>query len=109
MLLRSIAIIVALTSQADASCLTANTGAGCHTAPRAATPPTAGLGPAPVEIGTILPEGEYTMILNSQWYGLPRPKDGWVYFRIVDDVYRVDFATRKVLERATREASANWP
>lgn len=108
-MLRYIALFLTLATTADATCRTSNTRAGCHVAPRAAAPPTAGLGPAPVEIGTILPRGEYTMVVNSQWYGLPRPRDGWVYFRIEDDVYRVDFETREVLERATREASANWP
>lgn len=96
-------------TSADALCSTSNTRAGCHTPPRSATPPAVGLGPAPIEIGEVLPRGEYTMVLNAQWYGLPRPKDGWVYFRIENDVYRVDFDSRKVLERATRQANQNWP
>lgn len=95
----------------QAQCLTANTGAGCSTAKIISVPkaPTRTLGPAPVEIGSILPRGKYTMILNARWYGLPDAADGWVYFRIVDDVYRVDYRTMEVLERATAETSANWP
>lgn len=108
-MLRIIPFLLFTATAADAACLMASAGAACQSAPRRATPPAAGLGPAPVDIGAILPEGQYTMILNSQYYGLPLPKDGWVYFRIEDDVYRVDFETREVLERATREASANWP
>lgn len=96
-----------------AQCLTANTGAGCAEARVIVRPPGAQasrtLGPPPVEIGAILPKGQYTMLMNATWYGLPPAKDGWVYFRIEDDVYRVDFVTREVLERATAEAGLNWP
>ncbi len=95
---------------ASAQCLTANTGAGCATAKIISVPQTShDLGPPPVEIGEILERGRYSMILNARWYSLPDAKDGWVYFRIEDDVYRVDFETMEVLERATSEAGANWP
>lgn len=97
---------------AVAQCLTAKTGAGCSTARVIVAPPaatSAELGPGPVEIGSILPRGEYSMLMNATWYGLPQAKDGWVYFRVEDDVYRVDFQTREVLERATSEAGRNWP
>ncbi len=67
------------------------------------------LGPAPVEIGSILPKGAFSMLMNATWYGLPPAKDGWVYFRVEDDVYRVDFETREVLERVTSEVGRNWP
>ena len=66
-------------------------------------------GPGPVEIGDILERGKYTMVMNARWYGLPPARDGWVYFRVEDEVYRVDYLTRKVLERATPEAGRNWP
>lgn len=108
-MLRLFLFLMFTATAADASCLMASAGAVCDAPPRRALPPTAGLGPAPIEIGAILAKGEYDMVLNSQYYGLPFPRDGWVYFRIEDDVYRVDFETREVLERATREASANWP
>ncbi|MCA1774359.1 MAG: hypothetical protein LC676_01750 [Loktanella sp.] len=102
--------IMALPSAADAQCRTANTGATCITVPQRERPDTERtLGPAPVEIGTVLPRGRYTMVMNAKWYGLPPAKDGWVYFRVEDDVYRVDYETRVVLERATSEAAANWP
>ena len=96
---------------AQAQCLTASTGAGCATAKFIKPPPTKAetLGPPPVEIGSYIDRGEYTIILNARWYGLPDARDGWVYYRIEDDVYRVDYRTMQVLERATAETSANWP
>jgi len=102
--------IIAIPAMAEAQCRTANTGATCITVPQREQPSNERtLGAAPVEIGTVLPRGRYTMVLNAGWYGLPPAKDGWVYFRIEDDVYRVDYESRKVLERATSETAANWP
>ena len=100
-----------LASGAQGQCLTANTGAGCATAKIISVPrtPARELGPPPVEIGAILPRGAYSIVLNARWYGLPDARDGWVYYRIEDDVYRVDYRTMEVLERATSEAGANWP
>ncbi len=49
------------------------------------------------------------MVMDARWYGLPPAQDGWVYFRIERDVYRVDYVTMTVLERATAEAGRNWP
>ena len=94
-----------------AQCLTANTGAGCATAPIRTAPRSTGriLGPAPIEIGTFIERGQYSILMNAPYYGLPRARDGWVYYRIEDDVYRVDYNTMEVLERATAETSANWP
>ena len=100
--------LVALGQVAVAQCATANTGAGCASARILSVVPR-DLPPGPVEIGDILPRGEYSMVMNARWYGLPPARDGWVYFRVKDDVYRVDFMTREVLERATAEAGANWP
>lgn len=113
-MLRKVLICIALVpNMSAAQCLTANTGAGCSSARIIVAPPSSNgaqdLGPGPVEIGTILPKGEYSMLMNASWYGLPQAKDGWVYFRIEDDVYRVDFQTREVLERATSEVGRNWP
>ncbi|WP_143057971.1 hypothetical protein [Loktanella fryxellensis] len=79
---------------------------------RCAVPPTKAEMPAPpppVAIGEILAPGRYSMVMDATWYGLPPAQDGWVYYRIADDVYRVDWRTMEVLERATDEAGANWP
>jgi len=95
----------------DAQCLTANTGAGCSSARIIVAPPSPvdRLGPSPVEIGTILDRGTYNIVMNTRYYGLPPARDGWVYFRIEDDVFRVDYNSMRVLERATSETGANWP
>ena len=97
-----------LGSESAAQCATANTGAGCASARIISVAPKE-LPPGPVEVGDILPRGKYSMVMDARWYGLPPARDGWVYFRVEDDVYRVDFMTREVLERATAEAGANWP
>lgn len=106
---RYLILLIILPSLASAQCRTANTGASCIQAPLRAPEVPVELPPGPVDIGEILPKGEYSMVMNATWYGLPPAKDGWVYFRVEDDVYRVDFMTREVLERATAEAGRNWP
>ena len=65
--------------------------------------------PPPVTIGEVIQKGKYSMVMDARWYGLPPAKDGWVYFRIERDVYRVDYVTMTVLERATAETGRNWP
>ena len=107
MLLVLITIAVAPT-QSIAQCRMATTGAACVVAPKRTVKPRE-LGPPPVALGDILPRGKYSMILNADYYGLPLARDGWVYFRIEQDAYRVDYRTMEVLERATLEASKRWP
>ena len=41
-------------------------------------------------MGQILPQGEYS-IINAEYYGLPAVSDGWVYMRVRQDAYRVDW------------------
>ena len=96
-----------------AQCRMATTGAGCAQ-PRFTTvaptvEPERELGPPPVALGEILPRGKYSILVNRRYYGLPPVEDGWVYMRIENDVYRVDYATRKVLQRVTDQTSANFP
>ena len=103
-------LFAAIGGGAQAQCLTANTGAGCSSARVTVKPPPGrALGPPPVEVGDILPRGEYSLVMNAPYYGLPKARDGWVYFRVEDDIYRVDYNTMQVLERATAEAGSNWP
>ena len=65
--------------------------------------------PSPeVGIGEVVPRGEYSIILNADYYGLPPVSDGWVYMRIGQDAYRVDWQSHQVLERVTEEAAANF-
>ena len=105
--------LLALAPAAQAQCRFAAIGAGCaeveQSEPRMvmvkARPPA----PPPVEIGEVLERGQYSMLMNAAYYGLPLPRDGWVYFRIDRDVYRVDYRTMTVLERATGETARNFP
>ncbi len=113
---RTIFILCLLGSPAQA-CLTAGTGAKCATAADSLF----GIGAAdtqaggakfqkapepiyPVEVGDTLPP-QYYILMNTRRYGLPPPRDGWMYFRVEREVYRVDARTREVLERVTEQAS----
>jgi hypothetical protein len=61
-----------------------------------------------VGVGEVVPRGEYSVILNGDYYGLPPVSDGWVYMRIGPDAFRVDWQTHQVLERVTEKAAANF-
>lgn len=88
---------------ASAQCRISVAGTACVAIPQPLTPP-----PGPVEIGQVLERGQYSMIMNARYYGLPIVSDGWVYMRIEDDIYRVDWRSHEVLERVTDQASRNW-
>ncbi|MEM1064860.1 MAG: hypothetical protein AAGJ74_05115 [Pseudomonadota bacterium] len=60
-------------------------------------------------VGEALPRGKYTVLLNTEYYGLP-PTDGtfW-YFKVDRRVLKVEPQTMEVLEDVTRAASrAVW-
>jgi hypothetical protein len=110
-----------LTAQAE--CATADAGARCirvlpsdvsHVPSRpdhvleAVAMSSASAPTALVDVGEVVPRGEYSVILNGDYYGLPPVGDGWVYMRIGPDAYRVDWQTHQVLERVTEEAAANF-
>ncbi|WP_296425053.1 hypothetical protein [Yoonia sp.] len=98
------AVMVALLpTLASAQCRIAVAGTACVSVPQPSTP-----GPGPVEIGDILERGAYSMLMNARYYGLPSVSDGWVYMRIEDDIYRVDWRSHTVLENVTNQASRNW-
>ncbi|WP_400087937.1 hypothetical protein [Yoonia sp. R78084] len=100
----SIAVVaVTLPTIGQAQCRIAVAGTACVAIPQPLTPQ-----PGPVEIGEILERGQYSMIMNARYYGLPTVSDGWVYFRIEDEIYRVDWRSHEVLERVTDQASRNW-
>lgn len=100
---------------AQAECSTADAGARCI---RAVAPPVrpveAGAmsnasAPTPLmTVGDVVPRGEYSIILNAEYYGLPAVSDGWVYMRVGSDAYRVDWRSHQVLERVTDKAAANF-
>ncbi|MEM8537478.1 MAG: hypothetical protein AAGF56_06420 [Pseudomonadota bacterium] len=95
---------LALTQQANAQCRIAVAGTACVSIPKPLTPK-----PGPVEIGQVLERGAYSMLMNARYYGLPRVEGGWVYMRIEEEIYRVDWVSHTVLERVTHLASRNWP
>lgn len=101
-----LALLLALPSVGLAQCRMAVAGANCVTVPQSAQ--TSRDIKGPVEIGDVLGRGAYSMLLNARYYGLPSVSDGWVYMRIADDIYRVDWVTHEVLERVTDQANRNW-
>jgi hypothetical protein len=100
----SIAVLaVTLPTVGHAQCRIAVAGTSCVSIPQPLTPQA-----GPVEIGETIERGAYSMIMNARYYGLPTVSDGWVYMRIEDDIYRVDWRSHRVLERVTDQASRNW-
>jgi len=104
---------------ASAACSTAESGARCiRVLQEAPSRPAAQVDasmtssastPTPlVGEGEVLPRGEYSIILNADYYGLPPVSDGWVYMRVGQDAFRVDWQTHQVLERVTDKAAANF-
>lgn len=61
-----------------------------------------------LDIGATIPRGEYSILLNAEYYGLPAVTNGWVYMNVERQVYRVDFFTHEVLENVTHLTAANW-
>lgn len=119
--LRAAALALAVTSSlfpvaALAACSTADSGARCirvlpnpevparpdHVLSSASAPSTL------VDVGQVVPRGEYSIIINADYYGLPAVSDGWVYMRIGQDAYRVDWQSHQVLERVTDRVAANF-
>jgi hypothetical protein len=97
------------------ACATANTGARCIAVParpaeivEVASRSSASVASPALEIGAVLPRGEYSIILNAEYYGLPPVRDGWVYMRVGGDAYRVDWRSHQVLERVTERTAANF-
>ena len=106
MLVKSICaaiIVVSLPTLGHAQCRIAVAGTNCVAIPQPLTP-----APGPVEVGEVLERGQYSMLMNARYYGLPTVSDGWVYMRIEEDIYRVDWRSHEVLERVTHLASRNW-
>lgn len=72
--------------------------AKCLTAPESA--------PAAFAAGDVLPRGQYQVLLNSEYYGLPPARsDAW-YFRVDQRVMRVDPGTMTVIEDVTELTNA---
>lgn len=59
---------------------------------------------APYAPGDVIPDGEFNLLLNVTYHGLP-PSDGtFLYARTGRHVYRVDARTLAVIEDVTRDA-----
>lgn len=106
--MRSAVIILALAAcqlptLAQAQCRMAVAGAACVVVPQSER-----TSKPPVEIGQVLERGQYSMLMNARYYGLPDVSDGWVYMRIEREIYRVDWRTHRVLEKVTDQANRNW-
>ncbi len=97
------ALLALLPVLASAQCRIAVAGTACVAVPKPLVPR-----PDPVEIGQTLDRGKYSMLMNARYYGLPRVSDGWVYMRIEEEIYRVDWVSHVVLEKVTHLASGNW-
>lgn len=104
---------------ATAECSTASAGAYCVRVVEPSAQPlleqvqsvamTNASAPSPlVDVGAVLPRGEFSIIINAEYYGLPAVSDGWVYMRVGRDAYRVDWRTHQVLERVTERTAANF-
>lgn len=65
--------------------------------------PKVNLSKPPFAAGDTLPRGEYQMLMNSGYYGLPALRDGTLYFRVDRYVMRVDPTTMEILEDVTRK------
>lgn len=94
-------LVLACSAEAQ-SCRIQTAGSSCIAVPQSDPPPPL-LSP-----GDILPRGEYFMIMNAPHYGLPRAEDGWVYYRVGDDIMRVDRQSLEVLEIVTDMAARNF-
>lgn len=101
--MRTLALITALAAtSAEAQCRIQTAGSNCVRVPdsqltvRAFNP------------GDVLPRGEYHMLMNAPYYGLPRAQDGWVYFRVDRDIMRVHLTTMEILEVVTDDANRNF-
>lgn len=97
------AILACLPTVTLAQCRMAVAGTACVSVPKPLVPV-----PDPVEIGETITRGQYSMIMNARYYGLPIVSDGWVYMAIEDEIYRVDWVSHVVLEKVTHLASRNW-
>ena len=60
------------------------------------------------EPGDILPRGQYSMLLNSGYFGLPPAPDGTLYFQVDLKVMLVDQDTHEILEDVSTEVAATF-
>ena len=61
-----------------------------------------------IVVGEILPRGEYVMVMNATFYGLPPVPEGSLYFKVNRRVLRVDAETYEVLEDVTEQLNRRF-
>ena len=108
----SVSMIV-LAGAAGAECLTASSGAACETAKptvdvvdRSARQYAAGPGAQLFHTGDTLPSGQFNVLLNTEYYGLPAVSGDWLYYRVDNRVVKVNRRTMEVLEDVTHLTNA---
>jgi len=100
-MMRWLALLLLSATTAQGQCRIQTAGSSCVVVPQSQIAPPA------VSQGDILPRGEYNMVMNAPYFGLPRARDGWVYFRVERDIVRVQLRTMEVLEIVTDQAARN--
>lgn len=93
--------VVMATGATAQTCRIQTAGSSCVAVPQAQRYVT------PYQVGEALPRGEFQMLFNATYCGLPAAKDGWSYMRVERDVMRVDTATLTVLEIVTADLARN--
>ena len=107
-MIRLALVLSALAGAAEAQCRMAVAGR-CLTVPQSPDAVTRhDRRPDPVEVGVALDRSEHVVLNDREYYGLPPVRDGWVYVRIAQELYRVDWESFVVLEKVTHHANENW-
>ena len=60
------------------------------------------------EPGDILPRGRYSMLMNSDYHGLPPAPEGTLYFNVDMKVLLVDMDSFEVLQDVSRNVAATF-
>ncbi|MDU8945373.1 hypothetical protein [Ovoidimarina sediminis] len=76
-------------------------GLACETGGKCLTP-AASSQSLTYDIGDTLPRGQFNVILNTEYHGLPATDGSFWYFRVDHSILKVDPATMRVLGTADR-------
>jgi len=79
------------------------------TVPLAAAAPTSPMIVSPIyEPGDVLPKGQYSMLMNSAYHGLPPAPEGTLYFQVDMKVLLVDRSSYEVIQDVSRDVAATF-
>lgn len=87
--------LLAATGSSAQTCRIQTAGSSCVVVPQAQRYV------SPYQPGDTLPRGEFNLLFNATYCGLPPARDGWSYFRVERDVMRVELSTMMVIEIVT--------